>query len=324
MKKLNYLFALLFLFAAFISCDKRNVEARLEAISEYTGTAIPIAYDGNTSCEDLEGEYLFSSGRVNFVNGTFDFSDVTNTEDWPEGVDPVTGWPNGLSVTVSEDGRYVSFNYESDSYCVGAVIVKGGNASNVYTYDPANKSDANLSSPVNASGFPAALSNLTFCFVECQDSNPIAIAVKAFYTAGSDYTVFPGEYSYATSDGAYIFNPDGPEFDPYAGWCEDLGISYYPETTSFLIKGAATESYPGIRENVGVVDVWEDGGNLMVRVTLKPTGGILGKTYLYVGDFAGIYGTGMCPSYTMPPWTMMTPDPSNLLTVLFTIPNPNN
>ena len=321
MKKLNYFFVLLFLVAVFISCDKRNMEARLEAIPEYTGTAIPIVNVGNTSCEDLDGSYLFSSGRVNYVNGSFDFSDV-NTEDWPEGVDSETGWPNGLTVTVI-DGKYVTFNYGSDNYCVGAVILKGGNASNVYTYDPAVKSDVNLSSPINASGLPAGLSNLTFCFVECEESNPIVIAIKAFYTAGSDYTVFPGEYSYVTSDGIYIFNPEGPDFDETPGWCDDLGINYYPTTSTFSILGALTESYPGIRENVGTVVVTEEGSNLKVQVTLKPTGGILGNTYLYVGDLAGIYGTGACPVYTSAPWVMATPDPSDLTTVIFTVPYPN-
>lgn len=307
MKKLNYLFALLFLFAAFVSCDKRNIEARLEAMPEYTGTAIPIVNVGNTSCEDLDGEYLFSSGRVNFVNGTFDFSDVNNTEDWPEGVDPVTGWPKGLSVTVSEDGRYVSFNYESDSYCVGAVIVKGGNASNVYTYDPATKSDANLSSPVNASGFPAALSNLTFCFVECQEPAELVIALKSFYWPGPKSWM---NSTWATSSGEMAFTPVLP-YD----WCGQLGINYYPSTSAFTLLGKATLT------NVGTVNITEEypGGvhSLIVTITLLD-GFTMDKSYLFVGSKEELEATVLasgCPEYTS--WMFQDePDDSNVQVII--------
>lgn len=53
-------------------------------------------------------------------------------------------------------------------YKVGAVIVKGSNAANVYYYPNGTMKDSGLASPVNASGNPAGLSNLTFCFIECK------------------------------------------------------------------------------------------------------------------------------------------------------------
>ena len=224
------------------------------------------------------------------------------------------------------NGTYVEFtvnNAPGTCYKVGAVIVKGSASANVYYYPDGATHDSGLASPINSSGSPAGLSNLTFCFYECK-AEPIVLAVKAFFTAGSDYTVFPGEYSYATSDGAYIFDPNGPELDPYAGWCEDLGISYYPEKSTFSILGAATESYPGIRENVGTVNIWEEGDNLIVKVTLKPTGGILSNTYLYAGTLEGIYGTGACPSYTTAPWILMTPDALDPSSATATLPYPSN
>jgi hypothetical protein len=68
--------------------------------------------------------------------------------------------PDGIEVVVTDD---TSVAWTS-TFPISAVIVKGGSAANVYRYDPARLSDAGLTSPVNASGAPAELSNLTFCW----------------------------------------------------------------------------------------------------------------------------------------------------------------
>jgi hypothetical protein len=49
---------------------------------------------------------------------------------------------------------------------VDVVIVKGGNASNVYTYDPPAEStgDTGLHAPANRSGTFAGLSHISFCY----------------------------------------------------------------------------------------------------------------------------------------------------------------
>ena len=47
---------------------------------------------------------------------------------------------------------------------VDQVIVKGGNASNVYTYNPESTGDTGLHAPVNASGNFAGLSHVSFCY----------------------------------------------------------------------------------------------------------------------------------------------------------------
>jgi LPXTG-motif cell wall-anchored protein len=47
---------------------------------------------------------------------------------------------------------------------VDVVIVKGGNASNVYTYDPESTGDTGLHAPVNPSGGFAGLSHISFCY----------------------------------------------------------------------------------------------------------------------------------------------------------------
>jgi hypothetical protein len=47
---------------------------------------------------------------------------------------------------------------------VDVVIVKGGNASNVYTYDPESTGDTGLHAPANRSGSFAGLSHISFCY----------------------------------------------------------------------------------------------------------------------------------------------------------------
>jgi hypothetical protein len=95
---------------------------------------------GNVTCEQLG--YELSSARVNYEDGSFDAT-------FPAGIE------------VSTDGKYVSW---ASSFGIGAVIVKGSNNANVYEYFPQSKGDYGLASPVNASGNPADLSNLTFCW----------------------------------------------------------------------------------------------------------------------------------------------------------------
>jgi hypothetical protein len=47
---------------------------------------------------------------------------------------------------------------------VDQVIVKGGNASNLYTYDPESTADTGLHAPANRSGGFAGLSHISFCY----------------------------------------------------------------------------------------------------------------------------------------------------------------
>lgn len=101
------------------------------------------AQGGNVTCDQV-GMYEFSSARTNYdeYTGLFDV-------DFPAGL------------TVNTDGTYVTW---SSTFGIGAVIVKGSNAANVYVYEPQAYGDSGLASPVNASGNPAGLSNITFCW----------------------------------------------------------------------------------------------------------------------------------------------------------------
>lgn len=124
----------------------------LSSSSALAASVTPVTFEGgeggNRTCSEIglalygNADYFeFSSDRVNY-DGVFEGS-----------------FPEGLSVTT--DGTYVDFN---STFGIGAVIVKGGNASNVYAYDPQVKNDTGLVSPNNPNGKPAGLSNITFCW----------------------------------------------------------------------------------------------------------------------------------------------------------------
>jgi hypothetical protein len=67
-----------------------------------------------------------------------------------------------LTVTLVVTGN--TFNWTSN-IGVDVVIVKGGNASNVYDYRPGESTgDTGLRAPANASGQPAGLSHVSFCY----------------------------------------------------------------------------------------------------------------------------------------------------------------
>jgi len=84
-------------------------------------------------------------------------------------VDPPTSgtyfldaYGNQITVTFSEDGKYVSF---TATLPISAVIVKGGPNANAYIYDPPTTSDSNLRAPDHPNpGQIPAISHVTFCW----------------------------------------------------------------------------------------------------------------------------------------------------------------
>lgn len=112
---------------------------------------------GNVTCEEASN-----------VAGISGYAYSTGKQDYPFNSN---SFGNGVSVTT--DGTNVSWSITPPSgYCVAnvAVIVKGGPNANVYYYNDGQSSDSGLASPINASGNPAGLSNLTICYnlVACQ------------------------------------------------------------------------------------------------------------------------------------------------------------
>jgi len=147
---------------------------------------IPKLYPGgNADCSTIGINGLVeTTGRINYNPATDSFDGI-----WPAGL--LVKVFNGTSVSWQIDGS-IDLG-DGKCYKVGAVIVKGGDASNVYDYTRMGGAtmDAGLVPPNNTGGNQAALSNLTFCFVECNLPD-LVIALKVFYQAADAYWAVTG------------------------------------------------------------------------------------------------------------------------------------
>lgn len=262
MRKLKFILILIAIIGAVLSCEKARISEIIRDEVPYDGIGIPIFEQGNISCDDVEladglvQVFPFSTGRINFENGVFD------------GI-----WPKGLEVNVRDNTFIDFFLTDEADYCVGSVIVKGGNGSIVYKYSAGVRSDIGLTSPLNASGNPANLSNLTFCFVKCPED--LVIAVKVWYNDGSLWGATTGENVFLSE------------------WCGNgyLGINPYPFNESIVLERSYSD------EKIGLVSLIDG----KIKITLN-TGLSLTNAYIYIGskeeltDPANlVYG---CPDYS--------------------------
>ena len=114
---------------------------------------------GNVTCAELApGADLITSPRLEWSGG---------------GIKGTV--PAGLDIVVSGETT-VSW---SSAWPMTAVIVKGGNAANVYRYQPAVSSDGGLVTPHNSSGGHAEVSNLTFCWLDEPEEHDLALLCAA-------------------------------------------------------------------------------------------------------------------------------------------------
>lgn len=190
------------------------------------GSVIPVLWTGgqggNATCDDTGITYAYSSGRINFVDGAFQGT-----------------WPEGLEVTVSPDGKFVSWSYDApEGKCLEgmSVIVKGGNASNIYTYGPGITFDSGLASPTTGTGTRvviANLSNLSFCFnltdapepptaqdqssEYCTESEIIPLTAMATAPAGSTVVWYTDE-----TGSTVVENPTLDYFGTLTFWAESV------------------------------------------------------------------------------------------------------
>lgn len=188
MKRLNLLALILVLGIAFVSCDKSDdsefdvlTKSKQQAVSQGSQTAqtgvVPVVIPGenpggNRTCAEVGAYFRNDPAYFDYCGDRVDYEDFAN------------GFPGGLSVT--SDGKTLSFKADDcliigdKFYKVGAVIVKGGPAANVYFYPDGVLEDKNLTAPVNASGKPAGISNVTFCFILCDPQPKLVIAFKSY------------------------------------------------------------------------------------------------------------------------------------------------
>jgi hypothetical protein len=185
-------------------------------------------------------------------------------------------FPTGLNVTV--EGNFISFESNGcleiggNTYMVGAVIVKGSNQANIYFYPNGTYSDSGLAAPINRSGKSAALSNLTFCFIECEKSE-LVVALKTTLTMPDVYS-----WSYAESGGLYFPNQtSGVAYNYYTPGSEHI----FPLNFGF-----------GPYHQIGTItvnDFMENGIHyLEVIIDTEDDAWIFLKSYLYVGSLLGL------------------------------------
>jgi len=208
MKKLSFLFASLVMIAALISCNKEMTDdsGMLKKKSGTTTTmnvpSDPISDNGivpyiipgsnrggNRTCAEVATAF---NTTFALCGDKLDYGDYDYDGDYEFN----GAFFQGLDVTV--DGNFISFEMSNclhvgdKMYKVGAVIVKGSSAANVYFYPEGSMGDSGLAAP----GGNRMVSNLTFCFVECEEENPEwVLALKT-------YLIVPEmSYAYAISAG---------------------------------------------------------------------------------------------------------------------------
>lgn len=326
MKKLNYLIAGLLIAGVFVSCSKESQEeysimgdggkktsSLVSAPQSNNGVKpmiIPALLEDGTEGKDRGGNRNCTQVGLAF-KGDPDYYYCGDKLDYSSGNFYGGQFPESLIVTT--DGTYVSFSINSDNGCieidgkfykVGAVIVKGSSAANVYFYDGGTTGDSGLASPINKSGSPAGLSNLSFCFIECEPESEI-IAIKALYWPGATDT-YVG-YTWTSAVGSYIFSTTS------GYWCNFMGINDFPGTTSFNLH----KDY-SLSTIIGEVIISEDEESYYVTVELNE-GLTLDKTYVYIGSESGLLDpltAQGCPDYTNWPYQ----DYTDANSVTFTIP----
>jgi hypothetical protein len=246
----------------FASCTKQN-QTNTQRISS-TGIQPSLVtganQGGNVSCDEAA---LFG--------GLTGYAYTTGKQDYPFNS---SSFGNGVSVTT--DGTNVSWSITPPAgFCVSnvAVIVKGGPAANVYYYNDGQSSDSGLASPVNASGNPAGLSNLTICYnlVECQNEcdwqeetafggntagggNAWWFAVDAS-TSGT-YPIYAGQE--AVPGASIVYNALTDEITIV------LGSQMQLQNVSEPVKVEGYNQLPASRPSAGLFDLYK-GSNLTVQ-----------------------------------------------------------
>ena len=264
---------------AFVSCEKDTDEffsqndeivLKSDAVNPLVEPILWTEDDGpggNATCADVGlGDVVMSTGRIDFEDGEFQFDDGD-------------GWIDGLTVTVT-DGKFVEWNYQTEPFeedgewfvhVVGAVIVKGGPAANIYVYNDENSygwddemgynlwvsTDNNLQSPDNDGGNIAELSNLTFCIVE-----------REYIPLPPDFNPFPQECFEWQTETAWAANGDVPGSIRYVNrgnWAtylifenEEKTVSLFAGQTTFVGTATLTPVDGGMVEiEILLEDGWE-------------------------------------------------------------------
>jgi hypothetical protein len=265
MKKIKILSMVLFL-AALIACNKTSEFGSMKSV--YQTAVNPVPGDGNPSCveDDLNIK----------VEKLYDH-DIT--------------LPNGqiLSLDFSDDGRFVSWSLGEGSYCLGTIIVKGGDRYNSYTYNGSVFEDDGLQSPLNRGGQIPQISHLCFSFIECAPE--VVIAVKAFYYADPEISLTETNYSFLLSSSTI---PDNFNFSSLL--CKFLAYNTYPDVTSFPL----VDGYYNIE--VGVATVTNIGNTIKVTLDVYGERLLVNGAFVFIGTLSEFQSQTDCPDYSSAAW----------------------
>jgi hypothetical protein len=128
------------------------------------------------------------------------------------------GHTNNITIQNS-NGTY--FDWSASPNPIGAAIVKGGRYANMFAYLPQAFSDAQLFSPVNPSGKPAAVGYTTFCW------NPEESSCYSYETAWAAGTRYVSKGNLAT-------------YTPYTGRAQMVNLV----AGQYYVAGTVTFSAP--------------------------------------------------------------------------------
>lgn len=229
-----------------------NLKSTYADWAKSTGNIIPWLYNtGNAnSCEDIN----YDCSEADICSGPINFDAETGMFD--------VAFPEGITVTMSADGKYVT--WASDRPVTGAVVVKGGTDSHIYEYTECTSGDAGLVSPKNNGGQISTLSHLVFCFTYCEelcydwrsetawggDLDPRAINPKNKKPEGAWFFIYDG-------DGAETLWAGQNEI---AGTVELIGSDlvitlaedWYLQDVDEPVKIEGYEEYPVVRPAAGL------------------------------------------------------------------------
>lgn len=177
-------------------------------------TPTTIYGDNFTSCTDLPGGWDglgFSSGGPPADPQTYDLG-------------------NGQSITFDYNPNGSSYIDFSATIPIDYVVVKGGNAYNIFHYDPATLSDTHLYAPDNGSGSPAGVSHVAVCF------KPKPVGSKTAMASWKRYTDWDVQKS-VTPTSISMFDGDSHE--------ADYTVTVTPTTTGkYRVVGNITAKDP--------------------------------------------------------------------------------
>ncbi len=189
--------------------------------------------------------------------------------------------PDGLVATLSANKRSLGW---TSTFAISAVIVKGGDASNVYVYDPAALSDGQLVAPLRSNGQAADVSNVTFCWdpdpeppIDDPDLVALCLAeatkldIGAIVSFAGPITIVEGDVVASTVPEGFIvtFDPMTEQIGFVAPFEVVVAVTLASDPVVHLIDPPSTSGSVPLASNPGDGDIVLCGLDTSVAVTVS-------------------------------------------------------